>query len=164
MSNFLLSLTLQFLLLLQINNQLVQGARVCSEANFGSAPGPFPLLQRNVLSPSPQQFNYLFIYFWLHQIFVAMHPSFLQFQQAGLLFEVNQLLIVLDFLVVEHRFQAQRLNTCGTWAYLLETCGILPDQGIKPVTPVLAGGLNHRTPRKVLPQVQLLLAPSLLSF
>ena len=47
---------------------------------------------------------YLFIYFWLHWIFVAAHGFFSSCGERGLLFvEVRGLLIAVASLVAEHR-------------------------------------------------------------
>ena len=47
---------------------------------------------------------YLFIYFWLHWVFVAAHRFFSSCGERGLLFvEVRGLLIAVASLVAEHR-------------------------------------------------------------
>jgi len=48
---------------------------------------------------------------------------------------VPRLLILLPFLVAEHR-----LSGCVTWAYWSHGMWDLPEPGIKPMSPALAGG------------------------
>ena len=54
---------------------------------------------------------YLFIYFWLHWIFVAACELFSSCGEQGLLFMVvHRLLIMVVFLVAEHRLQVHRVQ------------------------------------------------------
>ena len=43
---------------------------------------------------------------------------------------------------------ALRLNSCGTWAWLLQGMWNLPRPGIKPVSPTLAGGFLSTAPSR----------------
>ena len=102
---------------------------------------------------------YLFIYFWLHWVFL-LYVGFLQLQRMeATLITVPVFLMQWQPLVVEQRLQVMwalvgvvlglsscgswvlehRLRSCGSWAYL--PCGTwnLPRSGIKPDSPTLAG-------------------------
>ena len=67
--------------------------------------------------------------------------------EQGLLFvAVCGLLIAVASLVAEHRPQAHRLSSWGTWAQLLRNVWNLPGPGIKPVSPALAGRFLSTVP------------------
>ena len=63
-----------------------------------------------------------FIYFWLRQVFIAVH----------------RLLAVVASLAVEHGLQG--FSRCGPRAQLLHSTRDPPWPGIKPMPPALAGG------------------------
>ena len=69
---------------------------------------------------------YLFIYLWLHWVFVAVLRLSLVVARGGLLFvAVCWLLIAVASLVVEHGLLARGLSSCGSWAVErgLSSCG-----------------------------------------
>ena len=49
-------------------------------------------------------------------------------------------------LVAEHRLQARRLSSCGSWAQLLRGMWDLPRPGLEPVSPALAGRFSTTAP------------------
>ena len=49
-------------------------------------------------------------------------------------------------LVPEQRLQMLRLSSCGSRAQLLRGMWDLPGQGLKPVSPALAGGFSNTAP------------------
>ena len=68
---------------------------------------------------------YLFIYFWLHRVFVA----------------VCMLCLIAEHNLSSHGMQALdcRLISCGMWTLLPHVMWNLPRPGIEPVSPALAG-------------------------
>ena len=56
------------------------------------------------------------------------------------------LLLSTGFSSYSSRALERRLNSCGTWAYLL--CGVwdLPRSGVEPIFPALAGGFFTTEP------------------
>ena len=68
----------------------------------------------------------VFIYFWLHWVFVAEHGLFSSYGEQGLRF------IVVASFVAEHGLQAHGLSSCGAQACYSAACGIFPDQGSNP--------------------------------
>ena len=74
--------------------------------------------------------------------------SFSSCGEQGLLLFVAmyELLIAVASLDVEHRLQARGLSSCGTRAYLLCVMWKLPEPGIEPVSPALAGRLLPTVP------------------
>ena len=105
------------------------------------------------------QVIYLFIYFWLHWVFVAAHRlslvvasgGYSSLQCAG--FSLRWLLLLRSMgfrrtgfcncgtWALEHR-----LSSCGAWAQLLRSMWDLPRPGLKPMSPALAGGLPTTVP------------------
>ena len=108
----------------------------------------------------------LFIYFWLHWVFIAAHRLFSNCGEQGLLFVVVHGLIAVASFVVEHGLQVRRLlqlwhmgsvvvacglSSCGSRALerRLSSCGHglkllrgmwdLPGPGLEPASPALAG-------------------------
>ena len=88
------------------------------------------------------KFIYLFIYFWLHWVFIAVRGLLSSCSEWGLLFvAVRGLLIAVGSLVAEHR-----LSSCGTRAQLLCSMWNPPGPGLKPMSPALAGRLPTTAP------------------
>ena len=106
---------------------------------------------------------YLFIYFWLHWIFVAACELFSSCGEQGLLFMVvHRLLIMVVFLVAEHRLQVHRVqllqsmgsvvadhrlqqfqstgSVVGAPGLSCSEAHLLPRPGIQQVSPALADG------------------------
>ena len=82
------------------------------------------------------------IYLWLHWIFIAVCSlSLVVVSRACFFVAMYELLIAVASLDVEHRLQARGLSSCGTLAYLLCVMWKLPEPGIEPVSPALAGRL-----------------------
>ena len=106
----------------------------------------------------------LFIYFWLHWVFVALHGLFSSCSERGLLFDEVHWLLTEVVSLVEHRPLVHRLQqmqqagsrSCGSGAEEggLSSCGLwnLPGPGIGSTSPALAGRFLA-----TLPQVLLLL-------
>ena len=107
------------------------------------------------------KFIYLFIYFWLHWVFVAVHGLSLVaasgdhslLQCAG--FSLRWLLLWqsmgsrhVGFSSCGSRAVERRLSSWGTRAYLL--CGMwdLPRPGLKPVSPASAGRFLTTAPAR----------------
>ena len=92
--------------------------------------------------------NYLFIYLFLAVLglcFCASASS--NCGKWGPLFiAVRRPLTIAAFLVVEHRLQARRLSSCGSWAQLLRSMWDLPGPGPEPVSPAPAGRLSTTAP------------------
>ena len=61
---------------------------------------------------------------------------------------VRKPLIIAASLVAEHRLQMRRLSSCGSRAQLLRGMWDPPRPGLEPVSPALAGRLNHCATRE----------------
>ena len=59
-------------------------------------------------------------------------------------------LVIAASLVAEHRLQTRRFSSCGSRALLLRGMWDLPRPGLEPVSPALAGRLNHCATREAL--------------
>ena len=75
---------------------------------------------------------YLFIYFWLHWVFVGVHEFSPAAESRGYLLIVAHRLLVARLLLWTVGSGAQAQLPCSMWN--------LPGPGIKSVSPVLAGG------------------------
>ena len=69
-------------------------------------------------------------------------------KRGPLFIAVRGPLTIAASLVAEHRLQTRRLSNCGSRAYLLRGMWDLPRPGLKPVSPALAGRLNHCATRE----------------
>ena len=105
------------------------------------------------------EFNYLFIYFWLHWVFVAASGLSLVAVSGGYSslwcagFSLRWLLLLqsmgsrcVGFSSCGSRALEHRLSSCGTWAWLLRGLWDLPGPGLEPVSPALAGKLSTSAP------------------
>ena len=87
----------------------------------------------------------LFIYLWLHWVFVAARGLFSSCGERGLLFvAVRGLLIAVASLVAEHGLQG--FSSCGWRAQLPRGTWDLSGPGLEPVSPALAGGFLTTAP------------------
>ena len=69
-----------------------------------------------------------------------LREGFLQCGKQGPLFiVVHRPLIIAASLVAEHRLQARRLSSCGSWAQPLRGMWDPPRPGLEPVSPAPAG-------------------------
>ena len=104
-------------------------------------------------------FIYLFIYFWLRWVFVAVRGLSLvaasgvysSLQCAG--FSLRWLLLLrstgsrrVGFSSCGSRALERRLSSCGAQAQLLHSMWDLPRPGLEPVSPALAGGFLTTVP------------------
>ena len=106
-------------------------------------------------------FIYLFIYFWLHWVFVAVCGHTLQLQRVGATLRCGaqashcgdfsccgaRALGVWASVVVAHRLSScgswaleRKLSSCGARAQLLCSMWDFPKLGLEPMSPALAGG------------------------
>ena len=69
-------------------------------------------------------------------------------KQGPLFIAVRGPLTIAASLVAEHRLQTCRLSSCGSWAQSLRGMWDLPRPGLEPVSPALAGRLNHCATRE----------------
>ena len=74
----------------------------------------------------------LFIYFWLHWVFVVASGLSVVAESRGFSCGARAL--------------ECRLSSCGTWAQLLHSMWDLPGPGLEPVSPALAGGFLTTVP------------------
>ena len=109
--------------------------------------------------------NYLFIYFWLCWVFVAVRGLSLVAVSGGYYslwcagFSLQWLLLLRSSSCRHAGFSRcgswtleHRLSNCGAWAYLLRGMRDLPRPGIEPVSPALAGRfLTTEPPGKSFP-------------
>ena len=99
------------------------------------------------------------MYFWQHQVFIALHGLSLVVASRGYsLVVVHGLLIAEASFVAEHRLQVHGLNSCGSQAVKqgLSNCGAraqllgsvwdLPRSCTEPVSHELAGGFLSTAP------------------
>ena len=110
---------------------------------------------------------YLFIYFWLHWVFVAARGLSLQLWQVGAALYCGaqpshcdgfsccgawalgaraSVVVACGLSSCGSRALERRLSSCGTRAQLLHGTWDLPGPGIEPVSPALAGGLLTTAP------------------
>ena len=106
---------------------------------------------------NPNNFlKFLFIYFWLHWVFIALsccEQGYSPVAMQGLLIEVASL-------VAEHRLYGVRptavashgLGSCGTWTELPPGKWNLPEPGTELMSPALADRFLIMTIREVLAQ------------
>ena len=129
------------------------------------AQGPCRASQRQVFC-SLRPILILFIYFWLHWVFVAARWLSLVAESGGYSslrcagFSLRWLLLLRS---MGSRAQAsvvvaRRLSSCGSWAleHRLSSCGTqaqllcsmwdLPGPGLQPMSPALAGGFLTTAP------------------
>ena len=99
------------------------------------------------------KFSYLFIYFWLSWIFVAVH-GLSKVVASGGYSSLRCAGFSLQWLLLLRNMGSRRagLSSCGSWALerrlsscgarVLLLCGIwdLPGPGLEPMSPALAGG------------------------
>ena len=71
-------------------------------------------------------------------------------KRGPLLMVVRRPLTITASPVAEHRLQPRRLSNCGSRAQLLHGMWDPPRPGLEPVSPALAGRLNHCTTREAL--------------
>ena len=71
-------------------------------------------------------------------------------KRGPLFITVRGPLTIAASLVAEHRFQTRRLSNCGSRAQLLRGMWDPPRPGLEPVSPALAGRLNHCATREAL--------------
>ena len=72
----------------------------------------------------------IYIYFWLHWVFIAMHRLSLVMAREGYsLVSVCRYLIAMTSLVAEHRLQGVWFLGVAAWRSCPMTSGIFPDQG-----------------------------------
>ena len=101
----------------------------------------------------------LFIYFWLHCVFVAVHGlslvaasgDYSSLRWVG--FSLRWLLLLRStgsrhagFSSCGSRALERRLSSCGAWALLLRGMWDLPGPGLEPVSPASAGGFPTTAP------------------
>ena len=89
----------------------------------------------------------LFIYFWLHWVFIAAHGLSLVVLSGGyslLPFEGFSWRWLL--LLQSKGSRRAGFSSCGTRAWLLRGMWDLPGPGLKPVSPALAGGFLTTVP------------------
>ena len=67
-------------------------------------------------------------------------------EQVPLFIAVRGPLTVVASLVVEHRLQTRRLNSCGSWAQVPRGMRDLPRPRLEPVSPALAGRFSTTAP------------------
>ena len=67
-------------------------------------------------------------------------------KRGPLFISVRGPLTIAASLVVEHRLQTRRLNSCGSRAQLLRGMWDLPRPGLEPVSPALAGRFSTTAP------------------
>ena len=102
---------------------------------------------------------FYFIYFWLHQVFVAVHGFSLVAASRGYSslwcagFSLWWLLLLWStgsrhagLSSCGSRALERRLSNCGTWAQLLRGMWDLPGPGLEPMSPALAGGFLTTVP------------------
>ena len=110
-------------------------------------------------SPAHSLFFNFYYFFWLHWVFVAARGLSLDVASRGysLLqcagFSLWWLLLLQStgsrrkgFSSCGLRALGCQVSSCGTWAQLLSSMWDLPDPGIKPMSPALAGGLLTTAP------------------
>ena len=106
-----------------------------------------------------KKFIYLFIYFWLSWVFVAVHGLSLVAASWGyswlrcMGFSLQWLLLLRGMGSRCGGFSScgswaleRRLSSCGSRAQLLHGMWDLPRPGIEPVSPALAGGFLTTAP------------------
>ena len=69
-------------------------------------------------------------------------------ERGPLFIAVRGPLTITASLVAEHRLQTRRLSTCGSRAQSLRGMWDPPRAGLEPVSPALAGRLNHCATRE----------------
>ena len=119
---------------------------ICIYIFYGSSPNNF--------------FKFLFIYFWLHWVFVALLGFSLVVGGYSPV-AMQGHLIKVSFLAAEHRLlgvqatavASHGLGSCGTWTELPLGTWNLPAKGVEPVVPCTGRQiLNQWTTREVLAQ------------
>ena len=73
-------------------------------------------------------------------------------KRGPLFIAVRGPLTIAASLATEHRLQTRRLSNCGLRDQLLRGMWDLPRPGLEPVSPALAGRLNHCATREALNQ------------
>ena len=71
-------------------------------------------------------------------------------KRGPLFIAVRGPLTIAASLATEHRLQTRRLSNCGLRDQLLRGMWDLPRPGLEPVSPALAGRLNHCATREAL--------------
>ena len=81
---------------------------------------------------------------------LGLHFCATAFSSCGkwgpLFIAVHGPLIIVVFLVAEHRLQTHRLSNCGSRARLLRSMWDLPRPGLEPMSPALAGRFSTTAP------------------
>ena len=106
---------------------------------------------------SPGQLLRISVFFVLFCLFVCLFLAVLglrfcarAFSSCGergpLFIAVRGPLTIAASLVAEHRIQTRRLSSCGSRAQLLRGMWDLPEPGLEPVSPALAGGFSTTAP------------------
>ena len=109
--------------------------------------------------PQPRRIFFLFIYFWLHWVFVAARGLSLVAARGGYSslrcasFSLRWLLLLrrthsrhVGFSSCGLRALERRLSSCGARAQLLRSMWDLPGPGIEPMFRALAGRLSTTAP------------------
>ena len=95
-------------------------------------------------------FNLFYLFIYLFLAVLGLRFCVRAFSSCGkwgpLFIAVRGPLTIVASLVAEHRLQARRLSSCGSRAQLLRGMWDLPRPGLKPVSPVLAGGFSTTAP------------------
>ena len=92
-------------------------------------------------------FIYLFIFsLWLCWVFVSVQAFSSCGKRGRLLITMCGPLTIAASLIAEHRLQTRRLSNCGSRAQLLCSMWDLPQPGLEPVFPALAGRLSTTAP------------------
>ena len=95
-------------------------------------------------------FNFGFIYLFIFMAVLGLRFCARAFSSCGkwgpFFIAVRGPLIIVAFLVAEHRLQTRRLSNCGSRAQLLRGMWDLPRPGLEPVSSALAGRLSTTAP------------------
>ena len=101
--------------------------------------------------------SFIFIIYFFIYLFLAVlglrfcARAFSSCGERGPLFiAVRGPLTIAASLVVEHRLQTRRLSSCGSRAQSPRGMWDPPRPGLEPVSPALAGRLNHCATREAL--------------
>ena len=96
----------------------------------------------------------LLLSIYLFMVVLGLHFCVRAFSSCGkwgpLFIAVRGPLTIAASLVAEHRLQTRRLSNCGSRAQSLHGMWDLPRPGLEPVTPALAGRLNHCATKEAL--------------